>query len=125
MKEFNEPERPTKVHGWQPFSVSTYTVQGDFVLNKGESVNDGRVGITVVDIFSGTCHLFHEPTYPTARLRFFRVSDRSVICEIVFQGGSSNRLAAIDGCGSLKWDFIGVTGVNSKDNWVSFNLTLK
>src|SRR5882724_2026564 len=117
MKEFNEPERPTKVHGWEPFQVSTFTVQGDFVLNKGESVNDGNIGITVLDIQPGSCGAFHEPTYPAAKLRFFRVSDHSVLCEDNFLVGGA-RLDVMKGCESLKWLVVGVSGINSKDNWV-------
>jgi hypothetical protein len=121
MKEFNEPEKPTNPRGWQKHQVGSITVSGDFVLATGESVDDGSIGIKVLEIHGGYCGL-HEPKYPETRLLFFNVSDQTVLCEGVFHVGSS-RLDAIPACGQrLKWSHLGVSGINSKDNWVAFSL---
>jgi len=122
MKEFNEPKKPAHPKGWQKHEVGTITVAGDFLLAKGEAVDDGTTGIRLLEIHGGYCG-FHEPKYPEMKLRFFRVSDQSVICEDVFRVGSS-RLASSPACGqNIKWGFIGVSGINAKDNWVAFNLS--
>ena len=122
MKEFNEPERPTYAQGWQQHDVGAVTIKGQFVLNKGQSVNDGTVGIRVVDIRGGSCAAFREPEYPSTKVQFFSVSDQRVLCEDVFRVGGS-RLDVIEGCGkSLKWDVLGISAINSKDNWVAFDL---
>jgi len=71
----------------------------------------------------GYCGL-HEPVYPEARLQSFACLIRSTICEAVFSSGTAARLDVLPGCeGKLKWGFIGVTGINAKNNWVAFNLS--
>jgi len=47
MNEFNEPVRPTNPKGWQVHEDRSITVRGDFVLGKGESVDEGDIGIKV------------------------------------------------------------------------------
>lgn len=122
MKEFNEPERPTYAQGWQQRDLGAITLKGQFVLNKGQSVNDGTVGIRVVDIRAGSCQPFREPQYPSAKVQFFSVPDQQILCEDTFPVGGS-RLDVIEGCGeSLKWDVLGISAINSKDNWVAFDL---
>ena len=123
MKEFNEPQKPTNPKGWQVHEDRVITVRGDFVLGKGESVDDGDIGIKVIDLHGGYCGL-HEPVYPQTKLQFFRVADRSVICEAVFSSGTAARLDVLSACeGKLKWSFIGVTAINGKNNWVAFTLS--
>ena len=122
MKEFNEPERPTYAQGWQEHQVGALTVKGQFVLNKGQSIDDGTVGIRVVDIRAGSCALFREPEYPSTKLQFFSIPDQRVLCEGTFRVGGS-RLDVIEGCGnSLKWGVLGISAINSKDNWVALDL---
>jgi hypothetical protein len=122
MKEFNEPERPTYAQGWQQRDVGAVSIKGQFVLNKGQSVNDGTVGIRVVDIRAGSCAPFREPEYPSTKVQFFSVPDQRILCEDVFRVGGS-RLDVIEGCGkSLPRGVLGISGINSKDNWVAFDL---
>jgi hypothetical protein len=50
------------------------------------------------------------------------VPDRHVLCEDVFRVGGS-RLDVLEGCGnSLKWGVLGISAINSKDNWVALDL---
>ena len=122
MKELNEPERHIYAQGWQQRDVGAVTLKGHFVLNKGQSVNDGTVGIRVVDIRGGSCSSFREPEYPSTKVQFFSVPDQRILCEDIFRVGGS-RLDVIEGCGkSLKWDVLGISAINSKDNWVAFDL---
>jgi hypothetical protein len=122
MKEFNEPEKPTNPKGWQVHQDRSITVRGDFVLARGESVDDGNIGIKVLEISGGYCGFGHEPVYPETKLQFFHVSNHTVICEDEFRVGAS-RLDTIEACGGqLKWGFLGVSGINAKDNWVAFTL---
>ena len=120
-KEFNEPERPTYAQSWQQHSVGAVTIKGQFVLDKGQSVDDGTIGIKVLDIRAGSCGLFREPEYPSTKVQFFSVPDHRILCEDVFRVGGS-RLDVLDGCKNLKWNVLGVSGINSKDNWVAFDL---
>jgi len=122
MRQLNEPERPSRVRGWGEYRIGTVTYDGDFVLNKGESTDNGKIGISLVDTYAGKCGLFTEREYPRAKLRFYRVSDQTVLCESTFfRGNSSLDIRQI--CGAdFEWSTIGITDINSKENWIAFDL---
>jgi hypothetical protein len=114
--------RPESVRGWEESQVGAIKIKGQFVLNKGDSVDNGRFGIRVVDIYPGRCHLFDVPDFPTTKLRFYKVPDQTVICEWIFKPGSG-RLDLPDVCGNqLDWSAISINEINYKENWVFFEL---
>lgn len=116
------PVRPLDVPGWERRTEETRTFDGTFVLNKGESTDNGRIGIEVVDIIPARCDCFGERGLPVAMLRFYRVSDGTVICEQTGPAGVGllNHTAM---CGSdFEWSFLNVDAINAKDNWVAFRL---
>jgi hypothetical protein len=121
-REFNHPVRPSNVHGWAGFQHGSVTVDPDFVLGVGESVDNGRVGVRIVSVTPAKCSLFKEPETPSARIQFYEVSDRSVICESIFQPGSAF-LRRPHVCGEeFEWDIIGISAVNAGEKWVAFEL---
>jgi len=121
-REFNHPIRPSNVHGWKEFQRSGLTLDGDFVLGVGESVDNGRVGVRILGLTPAKCSLFKEPETPSARIQFYKVSDRSVICESTFQPGSAF-LRRQDECGeNFEWDVIGISAINAEEKWVAFEL---
>jgi hypothetical protein len=120
--EIVKPIRPTSVHGWQKYDTGSITVTGEFVLSKGESVDNGRVGIRVIDIYPAKYHLLDSPELPEAKMEFFRVADQSRICEGVFTRGG-NRLDLPDVCkNDLEWTVIYVRDINHSESWVFFDL---
>src|SRR2546425_13274831 len=77
MRELNEPKRPSTLRGWGEFHLGDTIIKGDFVLNKGESTDNGNIGIKIVEIYAGKCQLFDEPIYPQVKVQFYKVSDKS------------------------------------------------
>jgi hypothetical protein len=123
MRQLNEPERPSKVRGWEEYRIGTVTYVGDFVLNKGESTDNGKTGIRLVDTYAGTCGLFpfKEREYPKAKLQFYRISDQAILCESIFDRGTMRLTPPI--CrADLEWSVISINDINSKDNWIVFDL---
>jgi hypothetical protein len=120
--EMRTGPRPNSVRGWQESQEGAIKVKGQFVLNKGESTDNGRFGIKILDIYPGKCHLFDIPDFPTTKLQFFRVSDHAVICEWTFKPGSG-RLDLPHICKeNLDWTAISINEINYKENWVFFEL---
>jgi hypothetical protein len=123
MRQLNEPERPSKVRGWEELRVGGTTVAGIFVLDKGASTDNGKIGIRLVDTYAAECGLFpfKERKYPKAKLQVYRVSDQEILCEsIFFRGGM--RLAPPICEADLEWSAIEIIDINSKDNWITFDL---
>ena len=120
--EIEKPTRPTSVRGWQKYETGSITVKGEFVLKKGESTDNGRVGIKVVDLYPAEHHLLDSPELPKAKVQFFRVPDQTPICEGVFTRGS-NSLTLADLCkNNLDWTVIYIRDVNYDEGWVFLDL---
>lgn len=91
-------------------------------MNKGESTDNGHVGIKVIDIYPAKYHLLDAPDLPKAKMQFFRVPDQTVICEGIFTRGG-NRLDLPYLCNdSLEWSVIYIRDINHGENWVFFDL---
>ncbi len=121
-REFNHPTRPSDVHRWKEFQHGSVTVNGDFVLAVGESVDNGRVGVRIMSLTPAKCSLLKEPETPSARIQFYKVSDGRVICESEFHPGSAS-LRRAELCGeSFEWDVIGISAINAGEKWVAFEL---
>jgi hypothetical protein len=102
--------------------VGSISVIGEFVLRKGESVDDGEVRVKMIDIYSARYHLLDAPDLPKAKVQFFRVPNQTMICEAVFTRGG-NRLDLPHVCkNDLKWDVIYIRDVNCNEGWVFFDL---
>jgi hypothetical protein len=123
MRQLNEPERPSKVRGWDEWRDGGTVIKGIFLLNKGESTDNGKTGIRLVETYPGKCGLFPfgEREYPKAKLQFYRVSDQAVLCESIFFRGGMRLVPPI--CETdLEWSGIEINDINSKDKWIVFNL---
>jgi hypothetical protein len=107
---------------WQKYDTGSITVKGEFVVSRGESVDNGRVGIRVVDVYPAKYHLLDSPELPQAKMQFFRVLDQSPICEGIFTRGG-NRLDLPDVCKTdLEWTVIYIRDINYNEHWVFFDL---
>jgi len=73
-----QPSRLKDPHGWQEISVGGgITFVGQFVLSKGESTNNGQLGVKLLNINSKPCPFATICLEPDAKatLRFYRPSD--------------------------------------------------
>ena len=124
LRQLNEPERPSKVQGWEEFHIGDTVIEGIFLLNKGESTDNGKTGIRLVETYPGTCGIFpiKEREYPKAKLQFYRVADQAILCEPIFYTGAGMTLAPPICKADLEWSAIEIIDINSKDNWIVFDL---
>lgn len=120
--EVDNPTKPASVHGWEAYQTGVITVKGEFVLNKGESTNNGRIGLKLVDLYPSKSHLFDSPELPKVRVQFFRVKDQTTLCEGVFDRGG-NAVDRLPGCESaLEWSVLYVRDVNYAEGWAFLDL---
>lgn len=118
-----QPNHPGQVRGWESYQTSSITILGEFVLKKGESTNNGKIGIMIVDITPPkACANPNEWLgSPKVTYRFYNISDNHTFCETTTLDGGG-------GMGSECADRVpGVTAVytyaiNTKDNWVHFDI---
>jgi hypothetical protein len=126
IRRLNNPERPLKILGEEDFRNGNTDTVGVFLLNKGQSMDNGKMGIRFVEAYPGTCgDLFREQVYPQAKLQFYRVSDQAILCEYTFFRGASLTLSPPICKADLDWSSIGIGDISSKENWVTFVLTKK
>ena len=116
--EITNPIRPQAVHGWRTYETGSITVKGEFVLNKGESTNDGHIGVQITDVIPVKYHVLGSAELPKAKVRFFRPQDHTTICEVIFTRGG-NGLARPEFCeDQLPWTYL----YSRCQGWVFFDL---
>jgi hypothetical protein len=95
-------------------------------LKKGESTDNGKIRISVLDLIPPACTGDAGDFAARARvkLEFTRVSDQSVLCSEIFpeNGGRS----FFGGCAGIPDEFkifgVGARAINLKEGWVFFAL---
>ena len=121
-----EPVRPDKVEGWKDSYFSGVHSIAELVLTKGESSDNGELGVKVVDIIQPKPCSEGYAAMPKVVLSFYRPSDKKVLCEeaIFTEGGT------LMGTGppyphcapEVGLSAISVTAINTKEGWVWFDL---
>ena len=121
-EEIDNPTKPTSIRGWQAYESGSITIKAEFVLKKGESTNNGRIGLKLVDLFPSDYHFFDSPELPKVKVQFFLVSNQQVLCEGVFTRGG-NALDVPHLCKSdLEWTVLYVRDVNYPEGWAFLDL---
>jgi hypothetical protein len=119
----SNPSRPSQVRGWQEFGEGPTKTIGEFVLKKGESINNHIVAVQLVDIVKGRSCSGTESTGPSALVRFYRVSDRQTLLEIQLTAGNTRLInfnrPLVEEYGL---DTIFIRGINTQDGWIWFEL---
>jgi hypothetical protein len=120
------PERVENPSGWKPFRVGGgISFVGQFVLRKGESTDNGELGVKVMDIMPGPpappATTSMESDGSKAVLRFYRVSDRSVICDFTSEASSTSYDTRYICGGKLPFTNLEVRGIDSEEGWVFFS----
>ena len=117
--------RPTKDSRWKDAHVGAIDIMGFFVMSRGESTDNGNLGVKVVDILPAKCRAaFAEfPDDPQVILQFYRPADHQVLCEVTLSGRSNTSIDRPDSCGSKTGvSVVGIAAINAKDGWVAFDL---
>jgi hypothetical protein len=119
----SNPSLPAKVRGWQESGQGATKSIGEFVLKKGESIDNHNVAVQLVEITKGRSCVGTESSAPSARVRFFRVSDKRTILEIDLTAGNTRLInfnrSLVDEYGL---DTISIRGINTKDGWLWFEV---
>jgi hypothetical protein len=122
MKE--DSARPNIKPNWNEKSGNGFI--GVFVLGKGKSIDNGQLGVKVVNFTPSKCRSFWSeyPDSPQVTLQFYRPADHQVLCEVTLPGPMSNSsIDKEDMCGTKTgFSVVGIDGMNTKDEWVSFDL---
>jgi hypothetical protein len=121
-----EPQLPKDVVGWKDFQEDTTKLRGRFLLKSGESTDNGKLRIKVLELIPPDCMSEAGSFEHRARVRlqFESAADRKVLCTGIFPENGGGNLT-LD-CAAIPHEFfifgIGVGGINLKDGWVSFIL---
>ena len=114
-----QPRRPMNLSAWRetPWGGGV-TYVGQFVLQKGESTDNGQIGVRLVNITSKPCPFATICLQPEAKasLRFYRPADQSVICETTLDS-SSTSYDARRVCAGLPFTNIDVREINTREDW--------
>lgn len=121
-----EPERPSFILGWDHFAYERPKSEAEFVLSKGESTDNGKIGIEVVDILPPVDRCGEYGSYsvfPRVELRFYKPSDRKVLCQQTWIPGSILVGGGAD-CGnaSLGFSNLVISDINTREKWVHLRL---
>jgi hypothetical protein len=114
-----QPTRLENPSGWREVGRGgSITFVGQFVLTKGQSTDNGNLGVKLVDISWKPCpaHTLCLSTDAQATLRFYHPSDGSVICEPKLHA-SDTSYGAKYVCPGLPFTNLEVREINTRDGW--------
>jgi hypothetical protein len=119
-----EPLFPADATGWSKVESTTNAVEGNLVIKKGERSDNGKIGVSVIEIIPGSACAEGGSQERQARvkLQFVRIPAGQILCEDVFPENGTIRLSAtaceskLDGYGIR---VIGVKGINLTQQWVN------
>ena len=115
-----EPPLPTDAIGWKDYQEGTFKYLGRFLLKKGESIDNGKVQIKVLELMPPDCPSEAASFEHLTRVRLqFRDLSNQRICEDVFpEDGGGGRCDLIGDDESRI--YVGVRAINLKEGWVYF-----
>jgi hypothetical protein len=119
------PVRPNVKSAWTERHDFGTTSFGPLILSKGESSDNGSLGVRVVRFVPRSCRsVFSDsPEPPKAVLEFYRPSDKQVLCQVTLPGPGNSSIDGDDMCGNKTGiSVVGINGINAADGWVSFDL---
>lgn len=119
------PVRPSIKSTWSERHDFGMTSFGPLILSKGESTDNGSLGVRVVGFIPRSCPSFlsDSPEQPKVVFQFYRPSDNQVLCQVTLSGPANTSIDRADMCGTKTGiSVVGINGINAKDGWVSFDL---
>jgi len=94
-------------------------------LRKGESTENGKLGVKVVDIIAPECRARFAEMPETAKvvLQFYDPSSNQVLCEATLPENSNARIDLEGIClGKVDVMVVGTTDINTDEKWAVFDL---
>jgi hypothetical protein len=124
-QEREQPSPPKRVQEWKDtYSGGVHSI-GELLLHKGESSDNGKIGVKVLDIMTPQPGSEGYASMPKVVLQFYRPTDKQILCEATFtEGGTSmGNGPPYPHCEpDVGLSAISVNGINTKDGWVWFDL---
>jgi hypothetical protein len=121
-----EPPPPKDAMGWKDFQEGTTKLRGRFLLKKGESTDNGKVEIEVLELIPPDCpsEVGSFERQARVKLQFRGLSNSQNLCSDVFPEHGGAEL--IGPCDSIADEYdiwgVGVGAINLKEGWVYFEL---
>jgi hypothetical protein len=120
-----QPTRPVNVEGWKDVydKPSGVRYRAVLLLKKGESSDNGKFGVRVVDILEAKpcCSDPGPDCYRRARVQFYDPANGLVLCEMESPSLSNGMIRCADALGAWA-SVMGVRAINTEEGWVLFDL---
>lgn len=124
---------PRDVSGWRERSERGITIHGNFVLRKGETTDNGKIQVGLVDIIppDPCAEVGTFQRQARARIQFIRVADQRVLCEDTYaeRGGRDfspdecqSSASDISALSELGVEALYVNAINLREKWVFFEI---
>jgi hypothetical protein len=119
-----QPRRLSDPNGWQEAALGGgIKLMGQFVLRKGESTENGKIGIKLLNITSKDCPFATICLAPQAKatLRFYKPVDGSIICEPTLESDDTSYKADLV-CSGLPFTYLEVREINTREDWALISI---
>jgi hypothetical protein len=123
----SEPAYPKSISGWKERNERGLRILGDFVLKKGESTDNGKVQVKIIDLIPP------DPCAETGafqrqartRIQLVRLLDHKVLYDDIFAERGTMALSNVKD--NVNLDEFGISviyiyDINLKEGWVYFEL---
>ena len=118
-----QPTRPPIVEGWKESYDKESGVRycAVLLLKKGESTDNGRFGVKVLDIIEAEscCGDRSSRCYRRAKFQFYRPINGHILCEFIVTETTNHVIECSE---SLGVSVVGTGKINTLEGWVLFDL---
>jgi hypothetical protein len=116
-----QPVGPFEVDGWKETRDSGVVYVAVLLLRKGESSNNGKVGVRVTEIKEANpcCGDPNPLCDRRATIQFYRPADGRVLCELEPSDRGNNVISCAEEIGV---SVIGIRAIDTAEDWVLFDL---
>jgi len=113
----SEPPLPTSVRGWHEFDEQGIHAVGEFVLRKGQSIENDKIGVELIKTIAPVkCNepFAEQDLVPKALVRFYAIPGKQTLLEVEVRKGTSSRVdSPVEGINAIF-----VHDISTKDGWV-------
>ncbi|SRR6266446_1579316 len=119
----SNPTAPTSVRGWQEYDEQGVHAVGEFVLKKGQSIDNGKIGVELLKTIAPVkCYepFAEQDLFPKAVVRFYALPSKETLLDVEVRKQTSNGLK--QPVSDYGINAIYVRDINTKDGWLWFEL---
>jgi len=119
----SDPAPPNSVRGWHEFDAQGIHGVGEFVLKKGQSIENGKIGVELIKTIAPVkCYerFAEQDLFPKAVVRFYAIPGNETLLEVEVRKSTSNSLQPPVADHGINAIF--ARDINTKDGWLWFEL---